>query len=139
MDQFLPVEVVYEMTLLLLRHEAAIHQLVVLLVLIQSRLVHGLRDVVKHRLLLELLDLALELGILLRLFCTSVGPLLVMAHLVQYVHVDLLGPPMHLGARLHLRLSPDLGHRHIRVAVILLQLGLILHLLILHLVFLHLG
>ena len=102
LDQFLPVEVVYEMTWLLLRHEAAIHQLVVLLVLIQSRLVHGLRDVVKHRLLLELLDLALELGILLRLFCASVGPLLVMAHLVQYVHVDLLGPPMHLGARLHL-------------------------------------
>lgn len=61
LDKFLPVKVVDK---LLLRHEAPIHHLMVLLVLVESWLVHGLCDVVKLWLLLHLLNLALESWIL---------------------------------------------------------------------------
>ena len=67
LNEFLPVvEVVDHLVLLLIRHEAVVNHLMVLLVVVQRLLVHGLCDVIKNHLLLlylwNLILLELRIG-----------------------------------------------------------------------------
>ena len=66
LNELLPVEVVDHLVLFLIRHEAIVNHLMVLLVVVQRLLVHGLCDVVEDHLLLlylwNLILLVLRIG-----------------------------------------------------------------------------
>ena len=66
LNELLPVEVVDHLVLFLIRHEAVVNHLVVLLVVVHGLLVHGLCDVVENHLLLlylwNLILLVLRIG-----------------------------------------------------------------------------